>query len=89
MGLANMAVEIAQRKRTRQREKKQLNRFLPLTESLYASQSKNPNFERIVNPEVNFPPFKNNNTQPEAPVLPPEVTPEDQDTVVASPNQPS
>ena len=48
----------------------------------------NPNFERIVNPEVNFPPFKNNDTQPEVPVLPPEVTPEDQDTVVASPNQP-
>jgi hypothetical protein len=50
---------------------------------------KNPNFERIINPEVNCPPFKNNNTQPEAPVLPPEVTPEDQDTVIASPNQPS
>jgi hypothetical protein len=50
--------------------------------------SNNPNFERIVSPEVNFPPFKNNDTQPEVPVLPPEVTPEDQDTVVASPNQP-
>ena len=50
--------------------------------------SNNPNFERIVSPEVNFPPFKNNDTQPEIPVLPPEVTPEDQDTVVASPNQP-
>lgn len=49
----------------------------------------NPNFERIVNPEVNFAPFKNNDTQQEVPVLPPEVTPEDQDTVIASPNQPS
>ena len=49
---------------------------------------KNPNFKLIVKPEVNFPPFKNNETQPEVPVIPPEFTPEDQDTVVASPNQP-
>ena len=49
---------------------------------------KNPNFKLIVKPKVNFPPFKNNETQPEVPALPPELTPEDQDTVVSSPNQP-
>ena len=49
-----------------------------------------PNFDRIVNRIKNFPPYKNKNTQPKINTGPPgpEVTPEDQDTNVTSPNLP-
>ena len=49
----------------------------PAHQVIISITENDPSFEQVINREVNFPPFKNNDTQPEGPELPTEITPED------------